>query len=131
MQENLPCVIETSKLVEKEVHPQEIIKRSQESFFKPEFTVPLYDATIPEGERFTFECHVIGNPIPSIIWNKESIPIANNPDYLTKYDNGICTLMIEETFAEDSARFSCQATNEFGTVETEAILKVRGKFIQN
>lgn len=94
---------------------------------KPEFTFPLYDATIQEGERFTFECRVVGHPRPDISWHKDGIPILNNPDYLTKREpDGLCSLTIEETFAEDSAKFSCKATNEVGTAETEAVLKVRG-----
>ncbi|XP_031789486.1 uncharacterized protein LOC100679567 isoform X4 [Nasonia vitripennis] len=93
---------------------------------KPEFTVPLYDATIQEGERFTFECRVVGHPRPEISWHKDGIPILNNPDYLTKCEpDGLCTLTIEETFAEDSAKFSCKAANEVGAAETEAVLKVR------
>ena len=88
----------------------------------------MYDATVQEGEKFAFECEVIGNPEPKIVWTKENIPVDNNPDYLTKYLNGKCTLLIEETFTEDSARFSCQATNILGTDQTEAILKVKGTF---
>ena len=96
---------------------------------KPEFTVPLYDATIQEGERFTFECRVIGHPRPDISWQKDGIPIINNPDYQTKYgEDGLCTLTIEETFTEDSAKFSCKATNEAGSAESQAVLRVRGRW---
>lgn len=97
------------------------------NYQRPEFTTILHDTTVQEGEKFTFECHVSGYPTPTVIWQKEGITIANNPDYFTMYRNGVCTLMIEETFSEDSARFSCKATNELGTAETEAVLKVRGK----
>ncbi|XP_066996542.2 titin isoform X1 [Anabrus simplex] len=91
----------------------------------PIFTVPLTDAVIQEGERFTFECRVTGFPVPEVIWYKDGISIQNNPDYQTTYDQGLCTLTIEETFTEDSARFTCKAGNSAGTAETNATLSVK------
>lgn len=54
--------------------------------------------------------------------------IANNPDYQTKFDerDGTCCLTIDETFADDSARFTCQASNVAGIAETTAFLRVQG-----
>ncbi|XP_033210464.1 titin isoform X2 [Belonocnema kinseyi] len=91
----------------------------------PQFTVSLNDATIQEGEKLTFECHLIGSPEPEVYWYKDGISIINNPDYFTSYKEGICTLTIEETFTEDSARFTCKASNDLGLAETEAILTVK------
>lgn len=59
---------------------------------------------------------------------KDGLPIENNPDYQTLFDNGICKLRIEEVLAEDSARFVCRATNKFGTAETSAVLSVVGLY---
>lgn len=95
----------------------------------PEFTVPLSDTTVQEGKEFSFECHLIGQPIPEIVWYKDGISILNNPDYLTTYVNGVCILKIEETFAEDSAKYTCHAFNIHGSVETSAILTVKGNLI--
>lgn len=93
----------------------------------PQFTVALHDATVPEGEKFQFECHVIGNPSPNICWFKDDISVANNPDYQTNYESGVCTLTIEEIFSEDTACFKCTARNEFGVAETSANLSVKGQ----
>ncbi|CAL1681896.1 unnamed protein product [Lasius platythorax] len=90
----------------------------------PEFIVPLSDATVQEGKEFNFECRLIGQPTPEIVWYKDGISILNNPDYVTTYTNGICTLKIEETFAEDSAKYTCRAFNIRGSVETSATLTV-------
>lgn len=95
----------------------------------PEFTVPLSDATVQEGKEFRFECRLIGQPTPEVVWYKDGISILNNPDYLTTYANGICTLKIEETFAEDSAKYTCRAFNIVGTAETSATLSVKGQLI--
>ncbi|CAG9824336.1 unnamed protein product [Phaedon cochleariae] len=92
---------------------------------KPVFTSPLSNAVIQEGSKFTFICQVTGYPTPTITWYKAGIPIQNNPDYRTNFENGICSLTIEETFAEDSARYTCRATNAGGQDETTALLTVK------
>ena len=94
----------------------------------PEFTVPLHDATVQEGEKFTFQCNLVGQPTPEVVWYKDGISILNNPDYLTTYIHGVCTLTIEETFAEDSAKYTCRAFNIAGSAETSATLTVKGNF---
>ncbi|KAK6627495.1 hypothetical protein RUM44_009973 [Polyplax serrata] len=92
----------------------------------PEFIVPLKDAIISEGKQFKFECKLTGNPTPEILWLKDDLSVQNNPDYQTKFDakDGACTLTIDETFVEDSARFTCRATNSVGKAETSALLTV-------
>ncbi|XP_026674575.1 muscle M-line assembly protein unc-89 isoform X5 [Ceratina calcarata] len=95
------------------------------STLAPEFTVPLNDATVQEGEKFSFQCHLVGQPAPEIVWYKDGISILNNPDYLTTYIEGACTLTIEETFTEDSARYTCRAFNIAGSAETSATLTVK------
>lgn len=96
----------------------------------PRFVVPLSDAIIEQGNRITFECTLEeGIPKPEIIWYKDGISILNNHDYLTCYNEktGICSLVIEETFAEDTAKFTCKAFNIAGLAETGATLTIRGK----
>lgn len=63
--------------------------------------------------------------MPTVTWYKDGMAIENNPDYRTVFDRGLCTLTIEETFAEDSARYTCRATNAAGTAETSALLSVK------
>lgn len=138
VEKNVPVIRkETSpprKLVSEEIRDElhEDVKEAQTNkivSLAPEFTVPLNDATIQEGKKFSFECHLIGQPIPEVVWYKDGISILNNPDYLTTYINGICTLKIEETFAEDSAKYTCRAFNIHGSVETSATLTVKGNLI--
>lgn len=91
----------------------------------PVFTQPLCDATIQEGDKIILQCIASGYPEPAIEWYKDRLSIQHNPDYHRNYDNGLCTLSIEETFAEDSARFSCKASNCVGTTETTCMLSVK------
>lgn len=46
---------------------------------------------------------------------------------MTNQDGDLCSLTIEETFTEDSARFTCRASNPAGSSETSATLNVIGK----
>ncbi|XP_065160451.1 titin-like isoform X4 [Atheta coriaria] len=91
----------------------------------PVFTSPLNDQLIEEGSTFTFVCRVTGNPVPVVTWHKDGISIQNNPDYQTLFDQGLCSLTIDETFNEDSARYTCRAINAAGAAETEAYLTVK------
>lgn len=95
------------------------------SYEPPYFLKQLQDATIQEGDKFTFDCFVKGSPEPKVEWFKDGIAIQNNSDYQTTYKNGLCTLSIEETFTADSACFTCRAFNSVGTTETQATLTVR------
>lgn len=96
----------------------------------PRFTAPLHDVVVQEGEKLTLECRVTGQPEPQVTWFKDHIAIANdNPDYTTSCcQDGVCKLSIEETFAEDSAKFSCKATNSVGNAETAAVVAIKGFF---
>lgn len=63
--------------------------------------------------------------MPVVTWHKDGISIQNNLDYQTTFVQGLCTLTIEETFAEDTAKYTCKAINAAGLAETSAILSVR------
>lgn len=117
------------RIVTEETHEKSYEKVREENILPlaPEFSIPLNDATVQEGERFTFQCNLVGHPLPEVVWYKDGISILNNPDYLTTYSQGVCTLTIEETFAEDSAKYTCRAFNIAGSAETSATLTVSGK----
>lgn len=115
------------KIVTEEIHEKsEKIEKDDVPPLAPEFTIPLNDATVQEGEKFSFQCNLVGHPLPEVVWYKDGISILNNPDYLTTYVRDLCTLTIEETFAEDSAKYTCRAFNIAGSAETSATLTVKG-----
>lgn len=62
----------------------------------------------------------------SVTWYKDNISIDNNPDYQTSNINNQYILTIEETFVEDSAKFTCRVENDTGFSETSAYLSVKG-----
>ena len=64
--------------------------------------------------------------VPEVRWFKDNLPLTS-PDYETRFLNGTATLSIEETFSEDTARYTCRFTNEAGMAESSAFLTVKGK----
>lgn len=117
----LQTIAEESKQTKTESHET----FTEITYVPPTFVQQLSDATIKEGERFTFQCRVIGNPEPQVEWFKDGLSLQNNPDYRQTYVNGECTLTIEDPFAEDSARFTCKANNSVGASDTTSILTVQ------
>ncbi|KAK9500897.1 hypothetical protein O3M35_002066 [Rhynocoris fuscipes] len=102
-----------------------LFQKAEDEGKAPYFTSPLEDAVVEEGNKLILKCRVNGEPIPEITWEKDGLLIENNPDYQMRFTDGLCTLTIEETFAEDSARFTCKANNFAGSAETTCSLTVK------
>ncbi|PIK60949.1 putative titin-like [Apostichopus japonicus] len=73
-------------------------------------------------ETATFTCRVIGFPRPTITWLINGNPLSDDR-FISVYElDGICTLVITEVIEEDDTVYELVATNEAGTVTTEAEL---------
>lgn len=61
------------KIITEETREKSVERMHKESVppLAPEFTIPLHDATVQEGEKFTFQCNLIGQPTPEVIWYKD------------------------------------------------------------
>uniref|UniRef100_A0A8B9I9W4 Palladin n=1 Tax=Anser brachyrhynchus TaxID=132585 RepID=A0A8B9I9W4_9AVES len=98
----------------------------------PIFTKELQNSTASEGQVVVLECRVRGPPPIHVKWFRQGIEIQDSPDFriLQKKPRSatepeeICTLVIAETFPEDSGLFTCTATNEHGSVTSSAQLTV-------
>ncbi|XP_067210497.1 uncharacterized protein zormin isoform X3 [Linepithema humile] len=137
VEKNVPVIQKEAspprKLVSEEIHDESYVENVQTEkivSLAPKFIIPLSDATVQEGKEFNFECRLIGQPTPEVVWYKDGISILNNPDYLTTYVNDVCTLKIEETFAEDSAKYTCRAFNIVDSAETSATLTVKETILE-
>lgn len=115
----------TEEIRQREIREQQLAQRPPP--VPPRFVQTLRETEVIEGSKVEFQCQVTGYPEPEVKWYKDSVPIENNPDYETSTSpHGICVMKIEETFTEDSAIYSCRASNEAGTTETSARLTVKG-----
>uniref|UniRef100_A0A8C7HWS0 Myopalladin n=2 Tax=Oncorhynchus kisutch TaxID=8019 RepID=A0A8C7HWS0_ONCKI len=100
----------------------------------PVFTKSLQDLLASESELVVLECRVKGVPSPKVDWYREGTVIEDSPDFriLQKKPRSmdeseeICTLVIAEVFPEDSGKFTCTASNKYGTVSSIAALRVKG-----
>ncbi|XP_054057800.1 palladin isoform X6 [Rissa tridactyla] len=98
----------------------------------PIFTKELQNSTASEGQVVVLECRVRGPPPIHVKWFRQGVEIQDSPDFriLQKKPRSatepeeICTLVIAETFPEDSGLFTCTATNEHGSVTSSAQLTV-------
>uniref|UniRef100_A0A8C0F9Z2 Palladin n=1 Tax=Bubo bubo TaxID=30461 RepID=A0A8C0F9Z2_BUBBB len=98
----------------------------------PIFTKELQNSTASEGQVVVLECRVRGPPPIHVKWFRQGVEVQDSPDFriLQKKPRSatepeeICTLVIAETFPEDSGLFTCTATNEHGSVTSSAQLTV-------
>ncbi|KYO46221.1 palladin isoform A [Alligator mississippiensis] len=98
----------------------------------PIFTKELQNSTASEGQVVVLECRVRGTPPVHVKWFRQDMKIQDSPDFriLQKKPRSaaepeeICTLVIAETFPEDSGTFTCTAENEYGSATSSAQLTV-------
>ncbi|CAI5451883.1 unnamed protein product [Caenorhabditis angaria] len=93
----------------------------------PQILTRLEDSEVDEGCKFEFAARIEGEPEPVISWLKDGIDVKSNIDYRQEYVNGVATLVIEESFIEDTARYTVKATNDGGVAESSANLVVKSR----
>ncbi|VDK40947.1 unnamed protein product, partial [Gongylonema pulchrum] len=88
----------------------------------PKFTEGLQELSVQEAETAQLSVTVVGKPEPEVAWFKDGIPVnIDNEHILSKKDEkGQYTLVIKEARMEDVGIYTCKATNQAGTAESEA-----------
>lgn len=76
--------------------------------------------------RFTFECIIDGNEPINVIWIKDQT-IISSLTHDIQYERGLASLTLADVQREDSAYYTCRASNTAGTVESSAYLVVKGR----
>ncbi|XGW04508.1 hypothetical protein V3C99_015582 [Haemonchus contortus] len=102
---------------------EEIVERVR----APQILTKLKDAQVDEGSRFEFVARIEGEPEPKITWLKDGIDVKSNIDYRQDFVNGVASLVIEETFIEDTATYTVRAENIGGVAESSATLTVKSR----
>lgn len=70
------------------------------------------------------DCEATGTPQPSIIWLKNGLPLSDKENIQLK--NGGFTLFFIYILQEDTADYTCIASNTAGSVEQKFNLSVLG-----
>ncbi|KAF1750649.1 hypothetical protein GCK72_017200 [Caenorhabditis remanei] len=134
VQETMTKQQQVQQLV-KELHEraasQNIVIRKQEEERQrvqaPQILTQLKDDEVDEGCRYEFSARINGEPEPKISWLKDGIDVKSNMDYRQEYVNGVATLVIEESFIEDTAEYTVKATNVGGSASSSANLIVKSR----
>uniref|UniRef100_A0AAY4AYM5 Roundabout, axon guidance receptor, homolog 3 (Drosophila) n=1 Tax=Denticeps clupeoides TaxID=299321 RepID=A0AAY4AYM5_9TELE len=79
--------------------------------------------TLALGATSQLQCHVMGNPLPSIQWEKDGQRILGNDDRISLMDNGTLQItMLQET---DSGAYTCVASSSSGETSWSGVLSVK------
>ncbi|XP_068272798.1 myopalladin [Nyctibius grandis] len=92
----------------------------------PRFTQKLKSREVAEGTKVQLDCIVVGIPAPEVRWYCEGKELENSPDIQIIQTGDQHSLIIVEAFEEDTGRYSCFASNIYGTDSTSAEIYVEG-----
>ncbi|NXC29286.1 PALLD protein, partial [Campylorhamphus procurvoides] len=106
-------------------HP--FINMEENEFSPPQFTQKLRSQEVAEGNKVLLECRVAGNPVPDVRWFCEGKELQNSPDIQIHAESGgLHSLIIAEAFEDDTGRYTCLASNSFGSDSTSAEIFIEG-----
>ncbi|XP_019394028.1 PREDICTED: myopalladin isoform X2 [Crocodylus porosus] len=92
----------------------------------PRFTQKLKSREVPEGTKVQLDCIVVGIPAPEVRWYCEGKELENSPDIQIIQSGDQHSLVIVDAFEEDTGRYSCFASNIYGTDSTSAEIYIEG-----
>ena len=101
----------------------------------PTISPEVMDETQDEGGAASFTCQATGEPVPTISWYFNGIPISNNTD-VDKYDiseTSVNTTTINSTLtimnvqSSDVGTYTCNATNVVSSDTSSGVLTVNGE----
>ena len=85
---------------------------------------PFNDTIVREGNTTKITCETFGYPPPTIVWSRldgnlsDRVLVSDNVSVPTGYGNVTrvsVTLIILNTFREDTGEYMCSASNEIGS----------------
>ncbi|XP_038853583.1 hemicentin-1-like [Salvelinus namaycush] len=95
----------------------------------PLFSETPVDMMADVGENVTLPCVAHGFPLPKVTWRRDDgRPILTNVDSSgsqVQLDKG--HLLIQSVWLDDEGVYVCEAKNQFGTIRTEARLRLSGR----
>uniref|UniRef100_A0A8C2ZI40 Roundabout, axon guidance receptor, homolog 3 (Drosophila) n=1 Tax=Cyclopterus lumpus TaxID=8103 RepID=A0A8C2ZI40_CYCLU len=79
--------------------------------------------TLVPGSTAQLHCHIMGNPMPSIQWEKDGQRILGNDGRISLMDNG--TFQITHLQETDSGVYTCLASSSSGETSWSGVLTVK------
>ncbi|XP_049891298.1 roundabout homolog 3 isoform X7 [Epinephelus moara] len=81
------------------------------------------NSTLAPGSTTQLHCHIMGNPIPSIQWEKDGQRILGNDGRISLMENG--TFQITNLQETDSGVYTCLASSSSGETSWSGVLTVK------
>ncbi|XP_025104057.1 titin homolog isoform X1 [Pomacea canaliculata] len=93
----------------------------------PDFTAKLKNKKVPEGLSVHLNCSVTGIPEPRIRWLKDGEEIFEGTEYSMRNNYGLLSLEVLTARAKHAGTYTCEASNEEGTVSCSAKLEIEAE----
>ena len=99
----------------------------------PSFIAQGMDDTENEGDTANFYCHATGEPVPTVSWYFNDVPVdvTNTVKYdvvLTMFSTSILSILrINNVQSSDVGTYTCNATNVVSSDTTCGVLTVNGE----
>ncbi|XP_053913944.1 obscurin isoform X11 [Cuculus canorus] len=91
----------------------------------PMFITELQNQEVQDGYPVSFDCIVIGKPLPTVRWFKDGKAIEEDDHYMINEDQEGChQLIITAVVPTDMGVYRCLAENNIGVASTKAELRV-------
>lgn len=105
------------------------VKRPLKRYEKPSFDAELTNQQAKEGEPVQLEVQAHGTPEPTLKWLHDGEPIKPDGDHITieSKPDGTTTLSIADAGPADAGEYRVVATNESGSVASDARVDVSTK----
>ncbi|KAM9548631.1 obscurin-like protein 1 isoform 7-T7 [Guaruba guarouba] len=79
---------------------------------------------VQSGTDAVLSCQITGDPQPSILWEKDKIPIEPSGHYHVEAKGDLYSLLVSCATPQDSGLYVCKAKNSVGETYAAATLKV-------
>ncbi|XP_066979098.1 LOW QUALITY PROTEIN: cell adhesion molecule Dscam2-like [Macrobrachium rosenbergii] len=98
---------------------------------KPVLQYRFIEQTIQPGPSVSLRCSAVANPMPTITWTLDGLPIPQSDRVVVGVQEGsrgeaVGHVNISHTRVEDGGRYQCTASNVAGTVYHRASLNIYG-----
>ncbi|XP_049297366.1 titin-like isoform X6 [Anopheles funestus] len=90
----------------------------------PTVSEHLKDVHVGLGQTVTLSCIVTGVPVPDVAWFRNGQPLKQD---VVSYENGSAKYQIKSTTVDSGAKYTCRATNEVGSVDSNCQVVIEEK----
>ncbi|XP_032045924.1 obscurin-like protein 1 [Aythya fuligula] len=80
--------------------------------------------TVQSGADAVLRCQIMGEPRPSILWEKDKAPIEPSGRFHVEAEGNVYSLLVSRVTPQDSGLYVCKAKNSVGETYAAATLKV-------